>query len=342
MKHKILVVEDTTEVRENIAEILTLSGYDVETAPNGKVGIRTLDTFTPDLILCDVLMPELDGLGMLKIVSQHKVHQNIPFIFLTAKSEQVDIRKGMELGADDYIVKPFGDLALLNAIETRIKKHQRVNTLSRDTLLSSAKLDKSFHNLLENKELRKYGDKDVIYEHSSHPRWIYYLEEGLIKHVYTNDIGKEIILEVWKKGQLFGLEAPYMDNKYFGSAIAFGPVSVRMIKLDEFKKAIIAEPNLSDYLITTICHRKRNYAEAMGLIAYSSVRKKVASSLVFFAELYDSQKLAVSREDLASKATTAKETLIRALSDFKAEKLIRIEKGIIHIDDIEALRRIPT
>lgn len=104
---KILVIEDNLEVRENLEEILELYGYDVETAENGKIGVHKALEKQPDLILCDVMMPELDGFGVLNILSRKDKTNGIPFVFLTAKSEKEDWRRGMNLGADDYITKPF-------------------------------------------------------------------------------------------------------------------------------------------------------------------------------------------------------------------------------------------
>lgn len=119
---KILVIEDNTEVRENIAEILELSNYTVVLAENGKKGVELALQQVPDLIVCDIMMPELDGYGVLHLLNRHIETYGIPFIFLTAKSEKSDLRKGMEMGADDYITKPFDSIELLNAIEVRLKK----------------------------------------------------------------------------------------------------------------------------------------------------------------------------------------------------------------------------
>lgn len=119
---KILVIEDNNDVRENIAEILSLAGYEVESAENGKVGLVKVNQFKPDLILCDVMMPELDGYGVLKILASNPQFATVPFIFLTAKSEKVDLRRGMSLGASDYITKPFDDADLLESIAIRLKK----------------------------------------------------------------------------------------------------------------------------------------------------------------------------------------------------------------------------
>src|SRR5688500_5307146 len=122
MKKKILLIEDNAEVRENTSEILELASYNVLVAPNGKAGVELAQKETPDLIICDIMMPELDGYGVLHILNMKPETAGIPFIFLTAKTEKTDSRKGMNLGADDYLTKPFDDTDLLNAIEARLRK----------------------------------------------------------------------------------------------------------------------------------------------------------------------------------------------------------------------------
>lgn len=119
---KILIIEDNDEVRENTAEIIELSNYKVITAENGKAGVELALAEKPDLIICDIMMPVLDGYGVYHLLGKHTETASIPFIFLTAKSEKTDFRRGMEMGADDYITKPFDGIELLNAIEVRLKK----------------------------------------------------------------------------------------------------------------------------------------------------------------------------------------------------------------------------
>ncbi len=118
----ILVIDDNADIRENTAEILDLAGYKTFTAENGKKGVDIAIKEKPDVIVCDIMMPELDGYGVLHLLRKNQETLNIPFIFLTAKTERSDFRKGMEMGADDYITKPFEDIELLNAIEVRLKK----------------------------------------------------------------------------------------------------------------------------------------------------------------------------------------------------------------------------
>src|SRR5687768_6557413 len=141
---KILLIEDNPEVRENTSEILSLANYDVLVAENGKIGVDIAQRQRPDLIICDIMMPELDGYGVLHILSKNEETAGIPFIFLSAKAEKADVRKGMDLGADDYLTKPFDDTDLLNAIEARLKKfevHQKqydVSPEGLDSLISDA------------------------------------------------------------------------------------------------------------------------------------------------------------------------------------------------------------
>src|SRR5678815_2711377 len=122
MEKTILVIDDNTDIRENTSEILELAGYKTFTAENGKQGVEIAVKEKPAVIVCDIMMPELDGYGVLHLLRKNQETQNIPFIFLTAKTERSDFRKGMEMGADDYITKPFDDIELLNAVEIRLKK----------------------------------------------------------------------------------------------------------------------------------------------------------------------------------------------------------------------------
>src|SRR5271169_2713970 len=118
----VLVIDDNADIRDNTAEILDLAGYKTFKAENGKKGVDIALKEKPDVIICDIMMPELDGYGVLHLLRKNAETQNIPFIFLTAKTERSDFRKGMEMGADDYITKPFEDIELLNAVESRLKK----------------------------------------------------------------------------------------------------------------------------------------------------------------------------------------------------------------------------
>ncbi|NEP10019.1 MAG: hybrid sensor histidine kinase/response regulator [Symploca sp. SIO1A3] len=123
---KILVIEDEELVRENLLDFLEAEDYQTIAASNGKIGVELAQNYLPDLIICDVMMPELDGYGVLKKLSHNSATATIPFIFLTAKADKIDRREGMELGADDYLTKPFTIKELKRTIEARLGRRREI------------------------------------------------------------------------------------------------------------------------------------------------------------------------------------------------------------------------
>ena len=121
---KILIIEDELPVRANISELLTAEDYDVLVAENGRVGVQSAQDQLPDLIICDMMMPELDGRDVLSTLRKNPKTSAIPFIFLTARADRNDVRLGMQMGADDYLTKPFSRKELLGTIETRLTKYE--------------------------------------------------------------------------------------------------------------------------------------------------------------------------------------------------------------------------
>jgi DNA-binding NarL/FixJ family response regulator len=122
---KILVIEDEPEMRRNITALLRYCDHESIAAENGREGIEAARRELPDLILCDVMMPELDGYGVLRALQTDALLARIPFIFLTAKGEKDDLRSGMNLGADDYLTKPIANADLIQAIEARLRRSEQ-------------------------------------------------------------------------------------------------------------------------------------------------------------------------------------------------------------------------
>ena len=147
---KLLLIEDETLIRENLAELLTLSGFIVHTASNGKEGLIQATQQQPDLILCDIMMPEMDGYQTLAIIRSNPLLSNTPFLFLTAKADMTDTRKGMALGADDYLTKPFTMDTLLTAVRARLEREEQrkahTQTLLQEQLRSMTNLSTHEYN----------------------------------------------------------------------------------------------------------------------------------------------------------------------------------------------------
>ncbi|CAK9026848.1 Probable transcriptional regulator ycf27 (OmpR-like protein), partial [Durusdinium trenchii] len=166
---KIVLIEDNPDVRENTAEILELADFEVLTAANGKDGVEIASKEDPDLVICDIMMPELDGYGVLHILSRKESTRNIPFIFMTAKAEKSEIRKGMNLGADDYITKPFDDTELLDAVEARLKKADLIkqeyakNLEGFDSFVDDAENIHNLKDLTKERKVRSYKKKKDIF-----------------------------------------------------------------------------------------------------------------------------------------------------------------------------------
>ncbi|WP_028665470.1 response regulator [Runella zeae] len=346
----ILLIEDNPEMRDNTAEILELARYNVITAENGKQGIKLAQENEPDLIICDIMMPELDGYGVLHLLSREPSTASIPFIFLTAKAEKTDYRKGMTLGADDYLTKPYDDVELLSAVETRLRKNDLLKTEYSRTeeglyeFLDEVKSFESLKKLSENKKTKTYKKREIIYSEGSYPNAVYFLKNGKIKNLKSNEFGKEYIIELHKPGDFFGYLDLLENTTYQDSAVALQDSEVVIIPKDEFNALLYNNRDVATKFIKMLSNEVREREERLLKLAYNSVRKRVAESLIMLANRYQEDKskpfaISITREDLASIVGTATETVIRTLSDFKDEHLIEMKGSLITVLDYEKLAR---
>ena len=178
MTATILVIDDDAGLRRALAKALQTAGYRVATARDGEEALDTYAQHTPDAIICDIMMPLLDGYGVLHLLSKNKDSASIPFIFLTAKSEKSDYRTGMELGADDYITKPFDETQLLNAIEVRLRKVEKLKQNFGQDLtgvtdfLESASQHINLRLTEKAREVQKYRKKSILFEEGHRPLFL--------------------------------------------------------------------------------------------------------------------------------------------------------------------------
>ena len=337
MKQHILLIEDNTEIRENTAEILELANYQVTTAENGKVGVEAALKQRPDLIICDVMMPVLDGYGVLHLVNKNQELEGIPFIFLTAKSERSDFRKGMEMGADDYITKPFTDIELLNAIESRLKKSQLLKKQypATDEGLQNMLTDLGGPNALqrfaEHRQENNYRKKQVIYLTGNHPQKLFFVKKGKVKTFVTSDDGKDLTIGLYSEGDFFGYTALLEQATYKETAETLDESVIVEIPMEEFKELLMVNPEVTGKFIRMLAKNITEKEQQLLNVAYNSLRKRVANALITLKNKYQEGNsdqpftIQLSREDLANIAGTATESLIRTLSDFKSEHLIEIQ-----------------
>lgn len=346
----ILLIEDNQKVRENIGEILELAGYNVLSAENGKVGVGITKTTIPDLIICDVMMPELDGYGVLHVLSKNPETSGIPFIFLTAKAEKDDVRKGMNLGADDYLTKPFDDIELLNAIEIRLKKHDALkseftkNTESLDAFLTHAKGLQELNNLLSNeKHYITVPKKHNVYTQGSYPNALYFIIKGKVKASRANSLGNELITDLYTEGDFFGYTDLLKESEYAESAVALEDTELSTIHKDDFFALIHQNRDVANKFIRMLSNNVLEKEQRLLNLAYSSVRRRVAEALILLQNTYQKEKtenfsMAITRDDLSDLVGASKETVIRTLSDFKEEGLIAISGSTITLVKLDKLQ----
>lgn len=339
----VLLIEDNEDIRENMAEIIELANYKVLTAADGREGIALAIAEHPDIIVCDIMMPVLDGYGVLHMLHKNENTRHIPFIFITAKAERSEIRKGMELGADDYLTKPFNGTELLNAIESRLKKaallrqHSGTGIDGLNTLITAAGGKEMLRQFTEDRSVSFYKKKQLIYAEGNHALRLFYLQKGKVKTYKTNEDGKELVVGLYNEGDFFGYVSLLDGSAYKESAETIEDAEIAVIPREEFRQLMYSNWEIMQQFIRMLAKNVAEKETQLLGIAYNSLRKKVADALISLEKKYRQDgkpfMIDMSRENLATIAGTAKESLIRTLSDFKEEKLIDISgRNIIILD----------
>ncbi len=347
----VLVIEDNQDIRENTVEILDLAGYKTYSAENGKKGVEIALKEKPDIIVCDIMMPVLDGYGVLHLLRKNEETLNTPFIFLTAKIERTDFRKGMEMGADDYITKPFEDIELLTAIEIRLKKAAVLDKkypMSQNGIADFLKDVKGaglVKELAEKYNIEKRGKKLSLYLEGRRPKFLYYLLKGKVKGYQNHEYGKEYITDIYTEGDFIGYTSLIDNTNYAENTIVLEDAEILLIPREDFLEMIYGDINVANRFISIITQNVKEKEERLLNLAYSSLRKRVGKALCDIYSKFNKEQgnlpLEISRDDIAHYVGTATESLIRTLSDFKADKLIEIKDGKIIIANIEKLKALP-
>ncbi len=343
----VLVIDDNADIRENTAEILELAGYISLTAENGKKGIEKAIREKPDIIICDIMMPELDGYGVLHLLQKNPETRDIPFIFLTAKTERSDQRKGMEMGADDYVTKPFEEIELLNAVEIRLKKRE---ILSQKYAVGASGITQFMKDVNDSGLIQKlsaqydvlpYSKKQFLYQEGKRPRYLYYVVKGKVKGFRTHEDGKEYITDLFSEGDFIGYSPIIEDKLYEDSAVILEDTEILQLPREDFQKMIYNDISVAAKFIRLVTQNVKEKEERLLNLAYSSLRKRIARALVDIHNKFNaggpSKRIEISREDIAQYVGTATESLIRTLSDFKSEKLIEIKEGKIIVSHPDRL-----
>lgn len=344
---KILIIEDNDDIRENVMEILGLAGYEVFEANNGKTGAEMAMKLLPDLILCDIMMGDLDGYGVLHLLNKNSDTKVIPFIFMTAKSERSDVRKGMELGADDYLTKPFDDTELLNAIETRLKKkqvHEEFYSKSISGLTDIVSQKEGLGQLkeaLEQRKVRTFKKNQVIYYEGDRATGIWVVLKGKVKATKMAEDGRELMTGMFESDQFLATNTLFSDGTFIDTATAVEESHMVHFPKEQFEEFINLYPDVAGKFIRILGSQIRSQEEQLMQLAYQSVRKRIAESILkIHRQENNPDNISISRIDLAALSGTAPETVSRTLSDLKDEGIIEKKGSVITIVDLKKLEKI--
>ena len=345
----ILLIEDNDLIRENTAELLALAGFAVLTAENGETGVAQALATKPDLVVCDIMMPVLDGYGVLQIFNQNPRLAGVPFIFLTAKTERLDRRRGMALGADDYLTKPFDKAELLSAIAGRLNRFQHLKPdydLQAEGLsefLDDARATGNLDSLSVDRKARSLRKKQDIYREGDEPTRVYFVKAGRVKTVKTTDGGKELITGIYGPGEFLGYLPLLERTAHSDSAVAVDDSELVYIPKDDFALLLLRDPKVGEQFIRLLAGRVSAREQQLLAMAYNSIRRRVADILLQLHEQAPAPDAAIhlSRDDMAALVGTAPESLSRTLGEFKHDGLIELLPRSVRVLEPEKLRRAP-
>lgn len=350
MNQKILVIDDDLDMCSNIAAILKLANYEVVTASSGQMGIELVLEVNPDLILCDIMMPNLDGYGVLHVLSKDPSTAKIPFIFLTAKNDLKDFRTGMNLGADDFITKPFDGLELYNIIELRLKKNGLIKTTFDNNLndindfFIKTKQLPGFQKIFEKRLPRNYKKRDFVFMEGVQPLFLYFISSGEVKTYKSNSNGKELITGLHGPGEFIGF-VPLLENKPNNeTAVVLKDADIYIIPQQEFLTMIYTNKEIARKFISMLSNNLYETENLLIEIAYQSVRQRVANALIKLNGIDVLSKsltsISVTRKNISSMVGTTTESLNRTIAEFKDEGIIEISGKNLRVLNLRKLEHV--
>jgi len=340
---KILLIEDNKQISENIADIIRLSNYEVFVAENGKIGIDLVLEQNPDLIICDVVMPVMDGYAVFDAVKKSSNGKMQPFIFISDKTELRDFRAAMELGVDDYLTKPIEPSELLNAIEARLRKSENQHHTEVD---SGTPIENGLdlHGFINQCSINKYEKKIRIFTEGNRSENFYYVKKGMVLTYKTNESGRQLVTDILLPGDFLGFVSVLEKDNYQESAEALENTELAVISKEDFMLWVDNYPELSINIIKVMAKNIAARNSQMLLLAYGTLHEKIASALLFLDQKFRSKNtltgIYISRENLAAIAGCTLESLVRTLYEFKNEKLIDIKSSKLITVNSEKMRKV--
>ncbi|WP_114750677.1 cyclic nucleotide-binding domain-containing protein [Pleomorphovibrio marinus] len=351
MKSTILIFEDNRDRLKHLTDVLKLDGYDVIPVGNWSEWISLNSKIRPDLIICNLFIPDMDGFGIFHLLSRNSSTADIPFIFLSEEFDIATFRKVMGIGADDFFSIPFEDLELLQAVEVRLKKNKKIKSqfgefqTGEKDFFDKGSLLNAFQKYSDSHSRKYLKKKELLFMEGSHPFELYYIIKGGLKTYRLTQDGKQLITGLHYSRQFVGYQPILNRTPYQESAQAMSSTEVYVIPKEDFEHMVFNNRQVSSHFIKLISSDLFDTEKRLIELAYLSIRQRLAITLV---HLYNQQKVGekpvpailISRKDLSNILGTAHESLNRIIADFKNEGLIEIIDGGFRIEKLDKLQEL--
>lgn len=348
---KILLIDEQEDSRKNIGEVLELSNYHVLRTGDARKGIEMALLERPDLVICNILLSGMDGIGVLHSLRRHDATSRIPFIFLTDETGKQDYRRAMEAGADDYLTRPFESIELLKAVDTCLRKQERRPIRSSAMAMILPKDQPAdedipdFSPILAGRDVISCRRKQRLYQEGHRPTQVYFIDSGKVKTYKFSPDGKELITTIYGAGDFIGYGALLEGTNFPDNAEVLEDARVLSIPRKEFLDWIAGDQAIAAYFIRMLARSVSEREANLLNLAYNSLRKRVANGLLHLSDKYrqpgtEGGALGITRENLAHLIGSATESLTRTLSDFRSERLIDIRNGRIYLLNETKLRNL--
>lgn len=344
MTGTLLIIEDQDAIRENIAELLELAGHRTIQAANGIEGVQKAKAHLPDLVLCDIMMPELDGYGVAEVLSRQPETAEIPFLFLTAKAEREDFRKGLAMGAVDYLTKPFESHELLETVEMRLRHQFRS---AQNPTKGTAAWDNWVNSLMGRHPTTLQGSPlstatiprhATLYTEGEPAKHLYFVRRGAVRLDRFDSRGKRLCVDVIHPGDFAGWSPAFSKGIHCQHATALEETEILKIPQSDVQCSFEQQPIFALELIRRLLASQAAFEANALSMAYGSARENTARALLRFAQRSDEgMTIPLSREDLANSVGMATESIIRTLARFKNEGLTSTIKRTVVLTNPDGL-----
>lgn len=303
-----------------------MAGYEVQVAGLAKEGVHTAREFLPDLVLCDIQLPDMDGYGVLQSLRNTEGLFNVIFILMTGVRQNQDFRRGMDYGADDFLIKPFSGSELLSAVNSRFVRNQR-NGYEWIKKSETEAVSSWLSELPARYPITHFKKNAQLYHVDQKINFLFYLQDGLVRTSRTDSSGKELTTSIFSKGKFIGLADWFGGLSFREDAHSMSDLLIMAIPVSDLRSELGNSVDILSVLSSQLASEVSARNQILLNMAYQDLRGKVAYAFLRLNEVSQTEEvpfppLPITRVILATIAGIAKESAVRTVLDLIDEELL--------------------